>query len=73
MGANENFWKLAQERMESNSNKKRKIIILQFLIELFKTQKFTALTADVFFFLLSSPLFSTEINQKVWTENCIFS
>ena len=38
MGANENFWKLAQERMESNSNKK-KIIILQFLIELFKTQK----------------------------------
>ena len=23
MGANENFWKLAQERMESNSNKKK--------------------------------------------------
>ena len=56
MGANENFWKLAQERMESNSNKKkRKIIIL-------RPKKFTALTADVFFFLLSSPLFSTEIN-----------
>ena len=23
MGANENFWKLAQERIESNSNKKK--------------------------------------------------